>query len=34
VDAVSERRESPEAPARVRTVAPHLVERASTASPG
>jgi DNA-binding LacI/PurR family transcriptional regulator len=34
VDAVSERRESPEAPARVRTVAPHLVERASTAPPG
>jgi DNA-binding LacI/PurR family transcriptional regulator len=33
VEAVSERRESPEAPARVRTVEPHLVERSSTASP-
>jgi DNA-binding LacI/PurR family transcriptional regulator len=33
IEAVTERRESPESPARVRTVAPHLVERSSTASP-
>jgi len=34
VEAVTERRERPDTPARLRTVAPHLVERASTAPPG